>query len=168
MSLQLIILLDGITFTSSVNQLFKNNMLQRFFMKNIHGPNAFLLKDFTIKIFEKLIQKDGNFQKEAQQSPFKEQQTPKSLKVFKKKQGEISTVDKEKRLAKWKFQMNLNLCQFPCHLLLGSIGTNLNAHSLLHSFLYSRLPSNTHLGYRSLSTSLNNTPGHSTTLNHLR
>ncbi|PKU84955.1 hypothetical protein MA16_Dca015171 [Dendrobium catenatum] len=75
-------------------------------LKNIHGPVAFLLKSFTIKTFERLLNKASSLQEEASQLSFLVDQSssdPKKLKpkkVFEKKYGIVSDVDKGKQLMK--------------------------------------------------------------------
>ncbi|PKU61119.1 hypothetical protein MA16_Dca028354 [Dendrobium catenatum] len=72
-------------------------------LKNIHGPVAFLLKGFTIKTFEKLLNKASSLQEEASQLSFLVDQSssdPKKLKhhkVSKKKSGTVSAMDKGKQ-----------------------------------------------------------------------
>ncbi|KAI0526823.1 hypothetical protein KFK09_002415 [Dendrobium nobile] len=72
-------------------------------LKNIHGLVAFLLKGFTIKTFEKLLNKASSLQEEASQLSFLVDQSysdPKKLKpqkVFEKKFGSVSTVDRGKQ-----------------------------------------------------------------------
>lgn len=54
-------------------------------LKNIHGLIAFLLKDFTIKIFGKLINKVAILEEETKQLPIVDQWSQsKPQKVFKK------------------------------------------------------------------------------------
>ncbi|PKU82262.1 hypothetical protein MA16_Dca017484 [Dendrobium catenatum] len=57
-------------------------------LKNIHGPVAFLLKGFTIKTFEKLLNKASSLQDSKKLKP---------QKVFEKKSGTVSAVDKGKQ-----------------------------------------------------------------------
>ncbi|PKU59906.1 hypothetical protein MA16_Dca019608 [Dendrobium catenatum] len=72
-------------------------------LKNIHGPVAFLLKGFTIKTFEKLLNKASNLQEEVSQLPFAKDSTSlemkklKPQKVLEKKSGTVSAVDKGKQ-----------------------------------------------------------------------
>ncbi|XP_028556574.1 uncharacterized protein LOC110106707 [Dendrobium catenatum] len=73
----------------------------KILLKNIHGPIAFLLKGFTIKTFEKLLNKASNLQEEAPRMPFLREQSedtkgPKLVKTFEKK-AMVSAVDKGKR-----------------------------------------------------------------------
>ncbi|PKU60211.1 hypothetical protein MA16_Dca029125 [Dendrobium catenatum] len=69
-------------------------------LKNIHGLVAFLLKGFTNKTFEKLLNKASSLQEEASQLSFLVDQSysdPKKLKpqkIFEKKSGMVSAVDK--------------------------------------------------------------------------
>ncbi|KAL0927523.1 hypothetical protein M5K25_001698 [Dendrobium thyrsiflorum] len=72
------------------------------FLKNIHGPIAFLLKGFTIKIFEKLLNKANNLQEEASQTPFlkdssDEKKASRPQKSFEKRAATVSAVDKGKK-----------------------------------------------------------------------
>ncbi|XP_020685009.1 uncharacterized protein LOC110101440 [Dendrobium catenatum] len=72
-------------------------------LKNIHSPVAFLLKGFTIKTFEKLLNKASNLQEEVSQLPFAKDSTSlemkklKPQKVLEKKSGTVSAVDKGKQ-----------------------------------------------------------------------
>ncbi|KAL0910749.1 hypothetical protein M5K25_018832 [Dendrobium thyrsiflorum] len=70
-------------------------------LKNIHGPVAFLLKGFTIKTFEKLLNKASNLQEEAPRMPFlkelsSDKKVDKPVKSFEKKAA-VSSVDKGKQ-----------------------------------------------------------------------
>ncbi|XP_028557328.1 uncharacterized protein LOC114581406 [Dendrobium catenatum] len=70
-------------------------------LKNIHSPIAFLLKGFTIKTFEKLLNKASNLQEEAHKMPFLREQSEdkkvtRLVKTFEKK-AVVSAADKGKR-----------------------------------------------------------------------
>lgn len=67
--------------------------------ENIHRPITFLLKGFTIKTFEKLLNKASNLQEKAPRMPFlkdssSEKKIDRPVKSFEKRVVNISIVDK--------------------------------------------------------------------------